>query len=540
MKSWPALCPQPRVGGRSGNKTKVDGQYRNNVSTIRRLLTIVAPNGLGHDVGTFFSDTFGVSPSDIERYGAFDVSLINDLPLFIDPFLLFHSEKDEYQALHHQIIDYLVFLRDRAASGPVSDGDLRNWYCFPEVKQNWFGFSLIGNGGSGLGIDFARELHANLNVIFSNFGDEKITEGSHLEKVCLISEGVGRDNISDFVTNLIKDYLCRYTETFAAQHLSPSQARPVVIGRAIFNETTQTWQRKTYNLPWVDGDFVLLTPRDMLTRDETWINRSDLIHNFNQIPTAIPDTGLRAAVTNYFELSLRRRAPRKPPTADDRSASAAETILQFPQLIDYYIKLKEMRGDDAADLSAEKVLLTEIQFSKRLREILQPLLATTDFYKIAGGTYAEAHTRLAYLKHVIEDNGGWRIFYGEDGLPFKRENDLQILYRLVWFGTPADIGREANDGRGPVDFKASRGRNKTLIEMKLASNTKLEMNLKKQVEVYQVSADAERGIKAIIYFTYAERQRVDRILKRLGLAGNKDIVLIDARSDNKPSASRAA
>jgi hypothetical protein len=131
-------------------------------------------------MGTFFSDTFGIDPLVIEKYGAFDISLINDLPLFIDPFLLFHSEIDEYQALHRQIIDYLVFLRDRATEGPVSNGDLRNWYCFPEVKQNWFGFSLAGNGGSGLGINFARELHANLHVIFSNFGDEKITEGSHL------------------------------------------------------------------------------------------------------------------------------------------------------------------------------------------------------------------------------------------------------------------------------------------------------------------------------------------------------------------------
>ena len=309
----------------------------------------------------------------------------------------------------------------------------------------------------------------------------------------------------------------------------------------MFNYDTQTWQRKTYRLPVSDGDFVLLTPKDMLTRDETWINRADLIGRFEEIPTAIPDAQLRAAVSNYFEMALKARVPRgKSATAKDRSASAAATIMKFPELIDYYIRLKEQRGDEAADLSSEKVLQTEIQFSKRLREILQPLLAATDFYKTAGGTYAEAHTRLAYLKHVIEDNGGWRIFYDSDGQPFRRENDLQILYRLVWFGTPFDIGREANDGRGPVDFKASKGRHKTLVEVKLASNSKLETNLAKQVEIYQTSADAERAIKAIIYFTYEERQKVERILKKLGLSDSKDVVVIDGRSDNKPSASKAA
>ena len=110
-------------------------------------------------------------------------------------------------------IQYLVFLRDKAKAGPVSDALLRAWYCFPEVKQAWLGFSLAGNQGSGLGINFARALHENLHQLFPEFGAEKITRGSHLEKVCLIRDGVGRDNISDFVTNLIKDFLCGYTET---------------------------------------------------------------------------------------------------------------------------------------------------------------------------------------------------------------------------------------------------------------------------------------------------------------------------------------
>ena len=54
----------------------------------------------------------------------------------------------------------------------------------------------------------------------------------------------------------------------------------------------------------------------------------------------------------------------------------------------------------------------------------------------------------------------------------QRESDLQILCRFVWFGSPSDVGTEANDGRGPVDYKISRdAKDKTLIEMKLAKNT---------------------------------------------------------------------
>lgn len=37
-----------------------------------------------------------------------------------------------------------------------------------------------------------------------------------------MADGVGRDNISDFTTNLILDFLCRYTEVFAAEYLRPA------------------------------------------------------------------------------------------------------------------------------------------------------------------------------------------------------------------------------------------------------------------------------------------------------------------------------
>jgi len=115
------------------------------------------------------------------------------------------------------------------------------------------------------------------------------------------------------------------------------------------------------------------------------------------------------------------------------------------------------------------------------------------------------------------------------------------MYRLTWFGTPSDITREANDGRGPVDFKASRGsKDKTLVEFKLAKNTALEQNLKNQVKIYQKASDATHPpIKVIVYFSKVELARVTAILQRLKLTGNRHIVLIDARKDNKPSGSKA-
>ena len=52
-----------------------------------------------------FSDYFEVSPGILNKYGAFNISLVSDLPLFVDPFLLFNSDKEDYKALHDGIIE---------------------------------------------------------------------------------------------------------------------------------------------------------------------------------------------------------------------------------------------------------------------------------------------------------------------------------------------------------------------------------------------------------------------------------------------------
>ena len=95
-------------------------------------------------IDIYFSDFFQLSEDKIERYGAFNISLVTDLPLFIDPFLLFNSRRKRYKALHKEIIRYLRFLQDKSAGTQITDGLLKSWYYFREVKQTWLGFCGSG------------------------------------------------------------------------------------------------------------------------------------------------------------------------------------------------------------------------------------------------------------------------------------------------------------------------------------------------------------------------------------------------------------
>ena len=102
------------------------------------------------------------------------------------------------------------------------------------------------------------------------------------------------------------------------------------------------------------------------------------------------------------------------------------------------------------------------------------------------------------------------------------------------------MSREVNDGRGPADFKISRGAtDKTIVEMKLAANRALRRNLEKQAEIYQKASDAASALKVILFFTDDEERQTKAILRELGLEKCEDIFLIDGRADNKPSGSKA-
>jgi hypothetical protein len=479
-----------------------------------------------------FSDVFRIRPVVLANYGAFDVALLNDLPLFVDPFLLYDSLNPEYRKLHDEIIDYLVFLKERAQFGELDEINIRRWLLFKEVHQNWLGFCTTGNRGTGLGMDFARSLAKNLNGPFRNFGDETLTKSSHIEKLGLLG-GVGRDHLSDFVTNLIKRYLLEFTQGFASKHLGANQVASFAVDKVRFDYEQRRWLGGTYTLPKLADDYVLLTPEDILTRDESWINQRDMLGQFSRLRLSLPNDVLRRNVEEHFRRQIGKRAKEK-----EKRLAALRTITEFPELMDHYIALKEDQAPAAHVASGKKVAETYHQFVEAVRDLADKHLVPGHFYD-HGDSYEESMNRVRFLKRVIEDKDGYRAFWGKNGKPIQRESDLHIMFKLVWFRSPFDANAEVNNGRGPVDFKVSKGSaDSCLVEFKLASNSQLKKNLANQVAIYEKANETRRSIKVILYFTIAEHRKVMKMLKDLKLEGSSDIVLIDA-SKAKPSASKA-
>lgn len=498
---------------------------------------------MANDPRIKFNKYFNVDKKDLDDEGLFNISLLSDLPLFIDPFHLFYSSDPEYKKLHKDIIQYLAFLESISVGyvgKKLPSSILNAYYKFPEVKQNWFGFSFIGNKGRGLGPKFAKALNNNFSELFSDFGSGKKTH--HLEKLTLIADRVGKDSISDFATNLLHGFLAKKTQEFTKKYIDKSKTKSFTIKKAEFDYAHQVWKPKAFVLPAYNGDYVLLTPKDLLTKNDTWINKTDFIEDFAEIPNAMPNDVLRLQLSKYFEQKLKEHAktrlnkktnkPESYQTHETRGKAAIETAREFPQSIDVYIRLKEERGNQAEVISKEYVLETEIFFENQFSDFAEKV----DTRKTKPTSYEESLARAMYFKECVELHDNYKNLY--EGDKPAHEDWIQRMFWLVWYGSESDLNREPNNGLGEPDFAASQGKkDKTIIEFKLASSSSLEKNILNQLEKYKEVNKTNNGIWVIVYFTHEENQKVLAILEKYNLHDNKNYILVDARKDNKTSAS---
>lgn len=497
----------------------------------------------------FFSNYFGVSDKIIKDYGAVNISLDCDIPLFIDPMLIFNSDKLEYKDLHDQIIKYFYFLLEKSKA-KLSYKQYAPWFNFNEICNNWLGYSLVGNKGLALGKKYAEFLYGNIDFAVNKKG---IAKGDHFERVMLLYDGSGQDKISDLMVNILLGFFCEYTQNFAKVHIDKNKCDIFRVDKSSFNYETESFVCNEYYLPYIINEkgkkeFVLLTPYDILRKSEPTINKKDFFDNYEMVCSSIDNDSLRAYVNNYIQkavLNYAKSQKEKKKTPTDAGIKRAEKeaftelVRSTPALYDYYIKLKEdnfyqIRQDCLSEYKEQD------EFLENTKELI--LLLSSSLPVIIEKTTAqeEAKKRLKYFKHMFEDCDCYKNLYLNDQ-PIAQESDLQRMFRMVWCETNYKVDAEANNGRGQTDFIVSKGsKNQSIVEFKLGSNSSLS-HVFTQVEIYEKANCATGSLIAIFCFTEEEIKNTESMIKahKKEHLLNESIFIIDCRKDNKKSASVA-
>ena len=209
----------------------------------------------------------------IKGISQFDVDFVIprigvDLPLGIDPFLLFKSRDPTLSTLHNSVLKAfntaILALRkgDRSTAEYLFD--------FPEVTEIGLGYTKKGKRGSGVGSYLAQ-------LIIETLTDSPafIERGvRHIEEMQLVSVGIEADRTSDIVANLIKQFLIDYTQKQCAIWEIPLQNGVPV--NHIFDLEQFVWHDSYVDLPIspVDKTPIILVPR-RIVRALPWINYND-------------------------------------------------------------------------------------------------------------------------------------------------------------------------------------------------------------------------------------------------------------------------
>lgn len=245
--------------------------------------------------------------------------LVGDLPLCIDPFLLFKSRDPELRTLHTSIVEHFA----DGVSAIAKDDELGAKYIldFPEVAEIGFGYGASDKRGSGLGKILTTLLIGSLKV------SPAIMERGirHVEEMQLISPGIGPDRVGDIASNILKEYLIRYTQRQCEVHNLTIQS--LVPISHVYDSKERCWRDGYYDLPVnsEDGRAILFVPR-RIVRQLPWINYDNFVK-----------TEFRA----YLEARSRtgRVAGRAPSKAEVTTTSRVETAI-----IDAYIKQREQQA----------------------------------------------------------------------------------------------------------------------------------------------------------------------------------------------------
>lgn len=190
--------------------------------------------------------------------------LDEDIPLYVDPFLLWRSPSLQDQSLHASILTSFNFFGSQFLSGK-KDNAIESLKLISECEEVGLGISS-SKAGKRIGDSIALEVLE----LFSYIPQIKVSGFRHIEESQLYVSGIGKDRISDFTCSLLKSFLIDYTIEQCKRTGIPLESCEV---NAVFDFRSGTFATLKVNLPVnpIRQQPIIFVPKRWL-RLVPWIN----------------------------------------------------------------------------------------------------------------------------------------------------------------------------------------------------------------------------------------------------------------------------
>jgi hypothetical protein len=456
-----------------------------------------------------FADYFSIPKSELNNMGVFNPILNVDSLVYMDPAKLSVCDVPEFKSSEHKVRRYfqkIVSLLN--ASEHVGDQYWKTadkYFTFTEYTGTCTGYAKTSTSGNGIGAILRQSTLCLIKGLIEKGRDDPILLGI----MNVFQEGIGCDRISDLLIFILYDDILKFTDRICS-HFSINDCC-VMHRDASFRACLNPFNDKP----------ILLLPRDLVTPLPRIYSCDDIVKLCQKNEEA------RRELNKYVPLEgkIQKRDVLE-------AISNSETIYQHV--------VKELDKDDkpydfVSDPKGEVIWYDN---SRKLAKHF-PLELNTQ-----SSVFEIAKEIVDYIKRMVEDNGAWELLFDDEGKP-RRERYAQLLFsslaRLKCEENNIDLSPETNSGRGPLDFKLSKGNEKVAIEIKLSTNAQLIHGIKNQLPIYMRQENSFKAIYLVFDVKESDtaRKKIRKFYENLPVDQKEKIQLIIIDATQKESASKA-
>ncbi len=219
--------------------------------------------------------------------------LDEDVPLYLDPFLLWKSPSLQDNSLHTALINsfnHLGYLVQKGRDSEAVAVLIRASECC-EVG--------LGMARDKHGVRIGSKLASSIVALFKNVPQIRDSGFTHFEEIQLLVDNVSKDRISDIACSFLKSFLVDFTIEQSERHGIPLSKTPVL---SVYNyRNNQFNDEEGVYLPQnpETQEPILLVPKRWL-RHIPWINYEDYFRSFyiKEVPERDRQPH-RVAILNY-------------------------------------------------------------------------------------------------------------------------------------------------------------------------------------------------------------------------------------------------
>ena len=412
-------------------------------------------------MAVLFSKKFNIPKEKMTELGVFDAFLDEDSPFFINIKLLQQCTIPEFTDSYTKVNDFfhqIGILLKRASPYDKLYREAYKRFNFPEVNGINLGFS-DGKHGAGFGQTLREQIIKDAYEIIKNGCEQP----ELFQLLSLFEDNVGPDRLSDMIARIIAPDIIAYTKRV----LSELEITPEKYPSYHFKDGLVVNPYKRY--------LVLLLPESIL-------HELPIARCWDDIDRVCSENeAIRAELNEMISEDWRKL-----------------TVSQKKEYLRDYVFKNPNKANKV--LAAYKSFQTNGYSVYQNPQYLAGYLTNT--YNMENSTsdtsYLAALDIIEHFKKWVEYHRG-NTLISDYNLPEKAVQKLihavahMFCEKFNW-----DFSPETDSGRGPVDFKVSRGTDKTVIEVKLTSNRDCVHGLEIQIEEYAKAENTQSKVFVLV------------------------------------------